>query len=162
MLDTEPIQITDMVLDAEQDLYYAANPHHFWIRGPVVENGAHLTLLYGFIQHATEIKAEIDEVLRDWRMPMLEIEKIGAFKTPFEDEPYSCIVAHIKKTPALLEGHARLELLPHVNTFAEYRPHITLAYVKKEAERKWLREIGNELIGKKLAVQSFNYGSKRG
>ncbi len=162
MADTEPIMVTELVTKPEPDLYFAANPDHFWIRGAVGETGAHVTILYGLMQHATKLKAEIHEVLRDWAMDDVTIEKIGVFQAPMDDEDYECIVAHLKVTPQLLDGHTRLEFLPHVNTFTKYRPHVTLAYVKKGAAKRWVRELNNALIGKKLAItQLINLGSEK-
>lgn len=160
MADTEPIPISELVTKPEPDLYHAADPAHFWIRGAVGEKGAHVTLLYGLLQHGTKIRGEINEVLSGWTLDDVTIEKLGIFNSPYVDEPYKCIVAHLKLTPELLEGHARLELLPHINTFLKYRPHVTLAYVKAGTEKRWMRELGNGLIGKKLAVTQLNYGSE--
>lgn len=160
MADTEPIDVLELVTKGEDDLYRSADKEKFWIRGDVASTGAHVTLLYGLLQHGTKLKAEINEVLRDWSLDTVTIEKLGIFDSPYDDEPYKCIVAHIKVTPELLEGHARLELLPHINTFLKYRPHVTLAYVKEGAEKRWLRELGNGLIGKKLAVTQINLGTE--
>lgn len=161
MADTEPIPISELVTKPEPDLYHAANDDHFWVRGAVGETGAHVTILYGLLKHATKLKAEIHEVLGDWTLDDVEIEKVGVFQSPYADEPYECIVAHLKVTPQLLEGHARLELLPHVNTFLKYRPHVTLAYVKKGAAKRWVRELNNALMGKKLAITQLNYGTEK-
>jgi 2'-5' RNA ligase len=160
MADTEPIPISELVTKPEPDLYHAANKDHFWVRGAVGETGAHVTLLYGLLQHGTKIRSEVNEVLSGWSLDDVTIEKLGVFNSPYVDEPYKCIVAHLKLTPELLEGHARLELLPHINTFLKYRPHVTLAYVKEGTEKRWLRELGNGLIGKKLAITQLNYGTE--
>lgn len=161
MTDVEPIPISELVTKPEPDLYFAANPAHFWIRGAVGETGAHVTILYGLLRHATKLKAEIHEVLRGWSMDDVTVEKIGVFQSPLEDEPYECIVAHLKATPELLDGHSRLEFLPHINTFSKYRAHVTLAYVKKGTAKRWVRELNNVLIGKKLAVtQLINLGTE--
>lgn len=161
MADTESIPISELVTKPEPDLYHAADKAHYWIRGAVGETGAHVTILYGLLQSGPKLKAEIHEVLRDWAMDDVTIEKIGVFQSTLPGEDYECIVAHLKVTPELLDGHTRLELLPHINTFTKYRPHVTLAYVKKGAAKRWVRELNNALIGKKLAItQLINLGTE--
>lgn len=160
MLDTEPIPVLDMVdFDhAEADLVTANNPDHFWIRGAVAQQGAHVTLLYGLLQSATKWKGQVQAVLHGWSLDEVEVESVGYFENQLPDENYVCIIARLKMTPELLEGHARLEFLPHVNTFAKYRPHLTLAYVKPEAKNRWLTALNSELTGAKLATTKINYG----
>lgn len=160
MLDIDPIPVTELVLRAKDDLYWANVKERFWIRGAVGETGAHLTLLYGLMESALKWKPLVDIVLADWTPPLIEIESIGAFESPFVDEPYSAIIAHVKPTEELLEGHRRLSLLPHINTYTQFRPHVTLAYVKAEQKQKWLDELGDTLVGSKFGVNKINYGSK--
>ncbi len=159
MLDTDSIPITSMVENGDDDLYFARDKEHYWIRGAVGETGAHATLLYGLLEHGTQWRELVDLVLLGWKIPDLEIESIGVFDSPYADEPYKCIIAHIKVTDELLEGHARLELLPHINTFTKYRPHVTLAYVHEDAAQKWVGALQN-LVGRTLAVTKLNYGSQ--
>lgn len=161
MLDVDSFPVTEMVTKGEADLYTSTNPDHFWIDGAVAERTAHVTVLFGLLDHALRQKPLIDIVLDGWTPPSLEVESIGAFESTYTDEPYSCIVAHIKPSKELLEGHQRLSLLPHINTFPEYRPHLTLAYVKQEARDRWLRELGTSLNGERLTVNGINYGGDR-
>ena len=88
MLDIDPIPVTELVLRAKDDLYWANVKERFWIRGAVGETGAHLTLLYGLMESALKWKPLVDIVLADWTPPLIEIESIGAFESPFVDEPY--------------------------------------------------------------------------
>jgi len=160
MLDVDPLTVTDLVTKGKDDLYFAQNKERFWIDGAVAETVAHVTLLYGLLESAVTWKPLVDIVLADWTPPVLEIESLGSFDSPFQDEPYACIVAHIKVTDELLEGHKRLELLPHVNTYPDYRPHLTLAYVKADAKEKWLKELGTYFNRSKLTVNKINYGAR--
>lgn len=145
----------------EQDLYFTINPDRFWIKGFVAGHTPHVTLLYGLMESGnTKWKWEVDKVLEGWEMKLLSIAHVGYFDSPYPDEPYYCIVAHLLITPELLEGHKRLEFLPHINTFPDYKAHITLCYIKKdEAKRDALiRHYNETLTGKTLPVIQLNYG----
>lgn len=168
MLDIEPLSnMYSIEFDgAAVALYYAKNRERFWIDGWVVNKAAHITLLYGLLQEAKNYKQHIERVLEGWELNEVEIDNIGYFDSPYQDEPYYCIVAHIKVTPELMEGHQRLELLPHINTFTGYKPHMTICYIDKtqgEQYRDSLIKHFNECwAGKKLKVKfPINLGGNK-
>jgi hypothetical protein len=68
----------------------------------------------------------------------------------------------IKKTPELIDGHERLTLLPHIQTFSEYKPHLTLAYVEHDTAvaDKWVAALRAEYKGATLQTRGINYGDK--
>jgi 2'-5' RNA ligase len=118
----------------QEDVYVSSDPSRAWIRGVVALDGPHVTLLYGLLGNGNAWREHVDAVLDDWERPTaVPIESWGMFPSTFEDEPYACIVAHVERTPALLEAHARLSMLPHIDTHPEYRPHVTIAYVRRDA-----------------------------
>ena len=168
LLDIEPLS---NMWSIEQDgagiaLYYAHNKTRKWIDGWVVGKVAHITLLYGLLENAHDYEKHIKQVLSDWKLHEVEIDHIGYFDSPYEDEPYYCLVAHIKVTPELMEGHQRLEFLPHINTFTGYKPHMTICYLDKrqgEAYRDRMIEYFNELwSSKKLKIKDgVNLGYKK-
>lgn len=162
MLDVEPLDVTAYVDDFEDDLYISEHPDRHWINGAVGEKNAHVTLLYGLLENAWNWSEEITTVLDDWSMTTIEIEKVSYFPSTFADEPYACIIAKIKKTPELMDGHQRLSLLPHINTFAEYSPHVTLAYVKDDPKirKKWVRELDYWFNHRTLTVLNKNLGRR--
>mgnify|MGYP001761390293 CR=1 FL=1 len=123
-------------------LYWSEHPDRQWISGP--QDSAHVTLLYGLLDNANTIREDVDEVLDGWETGPLTTDRVGAFPSPFEDEDYSCIVAHLSLTDNLRDAHARLSLLPHIDTHAEYKPHATLAYVRREYEQDAVRLIEQE------------------
>ena len=145
-------------------LYFANNKERFWIDGWIGDKCLHVTLLYGLLEEARNLAPHIERVLQGWKLENVEIEDIGFFESPYEDEEYYCIIAHVKRTPELLEGHKRLPFLPHINTFAEYNPHLTIAYIKKE---EWMRDsiiadLSKVLLGKKLKINpSINLGGNK-
>lgn len=142
----------------ESDLYYSDS--RFWIKGYVAEKTPHVTLLYGLLKPGPEWKEYVDLVLKDWKIDAVQVKGVGFFESNIKDEPYYCIVAHIEITPELQEGHERLELLPHINTFPGYKAHFTLAYIKKdEFKRDYvIHELNKHLQGKKLQITKLNYG----
>lgn len=144
----------------EEILYYTKHPDRFWINGFVAGKVPHVTLLYGLLESGVKNKAYVDKVLEGWDIENVTINDIGYFDSPYPDEPYYCIVAHINVDNLLFEGHSRLELLPHINTFLTYKPHITIAYIKKDENVRdiLIGDYNDNLELEKIKVLSLNYG----
>lgn len=174
MLDTEPIELPRHIIqDWEtgsgvnfdtffKDLYMykSQNKERFWIDGYVADKTPHLTLFYGFMYEAKNYKKHIEILLKDWKLEEVEIESIGFFESPYEDEEYYCVVAHIKKTEELIDGNNRMKFLPNIHTFPDYKPHITISYIKKDERARdvFIEDLSHALVGKKLKVIGLNYG----
>ncbi len=154
MLDTEKLEITKHIEGAEDDLVHSTDRHDHKM-GAVAEEEPHVTLLFGLLENGNLWKKEVDTVLKGWKMDNIEIEEVDYFDTP---DSYA-VVAHVKKTPELIDGHERLTLLPHVATFSEYKPHLTLAYLEKSADvDRWVSQLGKVYNGKKIKATGINYG----
>lgn len=157
MLGLEPMDV-ESILPAEW-AYTARNPKRFWIKGLQVKS--HVTLLYGLLpvyRDRQQYEDSVNEVLSGWAPSPVEIAYVDRFPSPYEDEPYACIVAHLG-TEGLIDAHHRLSFLPHINTFPTYKPHMTLAYVKAErgAEAvELLRDAGIDL--ETITSTNLNYG----
>lgn len=164
MLDVEPL--ANMITndnEGMEGLYYTKNPDRKWIDGWIAGDIAHVTLLYGLLDNAHNWEKHISSVLGGWKMDTIEIDHIDYFESPYEDEEYYCIVAHIKVTPELMEGHSRLEFLPHINTFTGYKPHMTICYIRKDKKLLdgYLKEFNALWAGKQLKVkEAINLGYK--
>lgn len=154
MLDVEKIE-TESVVPADW-AYTSTNPERYWIKG--LNAGDHITLLYGLLSNANTIRGAVDEVLAGWEPGDLFVESVGSFPSTFADEPYACIVARVSVTPALLDAHARLSLLPHIDTFWEYKPHLTLGYVKREREQGAIAAFESQVKDTPLHPTGLNYG----
>lgn len=159
-LDIEPFDVSSLVEGGVDDLYVTKHPKRFWIHGAVAEQSAHMTLIFGLLQKGYEVRELIDQVLDAWTPPPIEIDHVSYFPSNYSDEQYDCIIGHVKLTPEIIEGHQRLLLLPHIDTFPEYRPHVTLAYVKQGVRDKWINSLGPALQDKQFAVKGINYGRK--
>ena len=163
MLDLEPLGSMGGMVKTTEDLYYSSNPDRKWIDGWVAGSVPHITLLYGLLDNAHNWEKHIKAVLDGWKMDTVEIDHIGYFESPYGDEAYYCLVAHIKVTPKLMEGHNRLEFLPHINTFTGYKPHMTIGYIKKDETLRddYLKRLNDFWVGKKITVkEGVNLGYK--
>lgn len=154
MLDLEPMPVKKYVEGKEDELF--ENPQ--WDQGSVpAETVPHVTLLYGLLENGNVWKKKVDALLKDWEVKTVTIDHVGFFDTP---DSYA-VVAHLVKTPEIVDGHERLTLLPHINTFSEYLPHMTLAYVKKDADvDAWVKALNKQYKGKKVKAKGINYGDK--
>lgn len=128
----------------DEDLYVSPDPAKFWIRGRVAGD-SHVTLRYGLLPSVRQ--QHVRRILDDVHLPQqLCVTDLQRFDSPYDDEPYECIVARVESSNALIGGwelqeiNAALSLLPNVNTFANYKPHVTLAYVK---EGWWFNNYGD-------------------
>lgn len=161
MLDLAPITLVD---SSNYNFYTSPDESKFWMKGWVAGTTPHVTLLYGLLSPAKDLKKQVRTVLEGWKIEEVFVDDVDFFESPYEDEPYYCIIAKIKPDANLIEGHQRLEFLPHVNTFAGYVPHFTLAYLEKdEAQRdKLIAELRGMLKGKSLKVMpKLNLGSDK-
>lgn len=155
MLDTEPIDIMEQI----QDLYESANIYygepedqHY---GIPATTEPHVTLLYGLLQNGHVWRDKVNEMLMGWTCPELTVQKVSYF----DIGKAFAVIALLKKTPELIDGHERLTLLPHVNTFSEYVPHVSLVYVDKTVDVDALvKKLNKQLKGATLKTTGINYG----
>lgn len=180
MLDLEPIPMPTWIAQdyftgtqsnlnqfIEPVLHKSPNKERFWIDGYVADKVPHVTLRYGLLHTAKNYQSQIEQLLSDWKIGSVQVEKFGYFDSPYADEDYYCVIGHLALTPELLDGHERLGFLPHVNTFMGYKPHVTMFYMKKETVdnkdmRDWLiQELNGGLAGRELKVKGINYGGDK-
>lgn len=155
MLDLQPFDVLKHIPGAQADLYITDEAHS---GGAIAETEAHVTLLYGLLQNGNTIKEQVDKVLNGWKCDSVVLDMIDSFPVP-ADAPSVPIVAKTW-TPELQDANKRLSLLPHVNTFTEYNPHITLAYVKNDPDivQKWVKALNQVLAGMRISATGINYG----
>ena len=157
MLDVEPMDVLKHLPAELHDNLVQATTRHDHAMGAVAESEAHVTLLYGLLENGNVWKDKVDAVLTGWKLDRVEIDEVGFFETPDS----FAVVAHVKLTGDLVDGHERLTLLPHIQTFSEYKPHITLAYVDKDTDvTPWVKALGAAYNGKTVKSVGINYGDE--
>lgn len=157
MLNVETINILKLAPGIEKDLYFSEHPYRPWLAGDVASREAHVSLRYGLLRPAYESRESIDLLLADTTPKKVHLEAIEIFQTPFHDEEYSCIVARVRRTRDLVLAHDRLGYLPHVTTFPEYKPHVTLAYVDRTKVTRWA-QILQEKLPDTVQATGLHYG----
>lgn len=144
------------------DYVYASDgDYRTWVAGPVGETGAHVTAKYGLLHPAHEMMDVVNELVGWPRDLTATVTDIEVFPSPYDDLKYGCLVARLGGDD-LLEINAALSTLPHVDSFVEYKPHVTLAYLKPViARHAGIPEAMRWLLGKKLTVTGIDYGTVR-
>jgi phage portal protein BeeE/2'-5' RNA ligase len=154
MLRTEELPILSLVTNGKADLSKEVASDRSAVPA---EDTPHVTLLFGLLNNGNIWKDAVDEVLTGWSADTVTIDEVGYFTLP---DSYA-IVARVKPSSELIDAHERLGLLPNADTFSEYKPHITLAYINKDADLgKWITTLGEAYEGKELATAGLDYGDK--
>jgi hypothetical protein len=108
-----------------------------------LEEIPHITILYGI--HEDEIDPDsIVSVIESKMKPInIEIDEIDFFENDENDE-YDVVKYNVLITKELLRYREIFEKsFLNTQTFPEYKPHITIAYVKKGTGKKYKKKLDN-------------------
>lgn len=161
MLDVEPIDVTG-ILGTDRWYYSSGRDELRYVRGPVAEKVAHCTLLYGLTpgdNAGHEQRESVDELLDGLDLTSVTVSHVSYFPGQM-GEPYSCVIAHLDSGGDLLEANRRLRFLPHIDSFVDYRAHVTLAYVRQEHTDRAVNALNDALAGEELTAVGINYGGE--
>jgi hypothetical protein len=118
-----------------------------------IQDNPHLTLLYGLKPNIT--KEQVEQVLEksvDGEKIEIEIENIGLF----ENDNFDVVKFNIKKTEQLQKLFDSLSELPNENTFPDYNPHMTIAYVKKGLGKKYTKPYSHKVSSNDICYSMAN------
>ena len=126
------------------------------------EDVPHLTLRYGLADDSPEAVTKIREAIS--RIPAFEVPigKTETFPASEHSDGEVPVVARLKVTPGLdnlrktVEGAGDFDK----DNFPEYKPHITLAYVKPEFAEQY--KSGNQLEGQRVPIREITVSKKDG
>lgn len=103
-----------------------------------LEDNPHVTVIYGI--HEDEIDPEVPfGVIQNEMQPItVTIDEIGVFETP----EYDVVKYEVPVTPELQKYRDRfLKSFSNTQTYPEYKPHMTLAYVNPGAGKKYAKKL---------------------
>lgn len=119
-----------------------------------LENNIHTTVLYGI--KGTEPKS-------DKKLPELplELEWVGLGKFTPAEKPYDVLLIKLDKTPELQELFDQINdnYPDNVNSYPEYVPHTTVAYLKKGMADKYIKanpDLFKEVVTDFIREFAFN------
>ena len=97
-----------------------------------IQSNPHVTILYGL--HKEVSLDQIKSVFEDIDVSIdIKIEGIGVF----ENENFDVVKFNVVPSETLLDLNSKLSEFPNSNEYPEYKPHITIAYVKKGCGKKY-------------------------
>lgn len=137
----------DTDIDFLKDIFKEGDIHEYG-----VEDKPHVTVFYGLtgeVDHK-EIKNHIEN------MPIknedISIEGISLF----ENDEYDVVKLDIE-SEKLREYNKIFAECPNENEFPDYKPHLTLAYVKKGEGEKYLKDDIVDIISEKIKYVDLYY-----
>jgi len=115
------------------DLYLDPNDDSFGF-----EKDPHVTALYGLHE---EIKdEEVEEIINGFNKPNIKIKDVSLF----EPSDYDVLKFGVESED-MNKLNKQLKKLPHTNSFPDYNPHCTIAYIKKGLGEKYVKKINKML-----------------
>jgi len=99
-----------------------------------IQENPHVTILYGTHEGVTE--EDVKSVFEGFTGSInIEVDGIGVF----ENKDYDVVKFNVNPDGALQELHDKLSEFPNSNSFPDYKPHITIAYVNKGTGKKYVK-----------------------
>ena len=97
------------------------------------EDNPHVTLLYGFDDSV--VPEDVQKILDKVKITSFKTDKISYFPDFGSGEPLKFDIVG----PEIMHINKLLQALPHPSTTFEYRPHVTIAYLKKGQAEKYTK-----------------------
>ena len=96
-----------------------------------LETNTHITIFYGLDDNVIN-SPNFKNIIKKYKDHVLDltVKEVSYFES---DDYRVCKLGCESKTLSLIHNDIR-DTLPHHNTFPDYKPHITIAYLKKDAQ----------------------------
>lgn len=142
----------------QEDLFYGSVRELQYAQGDVAAGGSHVTMLFG-IHPSMTYEQDVYSALDGWDIGEVLVGDVDVFPSRVEGQDYNCLVLRVMPTATLLNGRKRLEALPYTDSYPEYKPHVTLVYLKGTADvGEWKFRMQKAFANKVLPVNGLNLG----
>ena len=117
----------------EDDIYEDPKDDSFGL-----EEEPHITVLYGIHEDEIDPSVVVDMMEQKMKPITLQVSEIDIF----ENEDYDVVKYNIPVTKKLQEYRDMfMKAFENTQTFPNYKPHMTIAYVKKGAGKKYKKKL---------------------
>lgn len=124
------------------------------------ESEPHCTLLYGLHEEVT--LDQVKQALSNITFTECKLHNVSKFDNPKYDVLKFDVQGNTPVSCGLVEANDALKAYPHTSDFPNYHAHSTIAYLKKGAADKYIKELKNKEyeITPEYAVYSIPSGAK--
>ena len=133
--------------------YVSPDPSYYWMKG--VSKSWHVTGRGPLDPKVRQVHAK--QVLESFELPTkLHLGDIEVFPSPYPEEPYDCVVVLVDDEK-LFDLNQQLAVLPGVQTYIPYKPHLTLGYFK-DGYADVVVSKARENLRAYVEVQGYDFG----
>jgi|LakMenE18May11ns_1017448.scaffolds.fasta_scaffold9889655_2 2'-5' RNA ligase len=118
------------------------------------EDEIHTTILYGIHGDSPE---EVKNVLQGFGPIKASLGKINIFTNPYH---FDVVMIEVESSDLCNLNKALSDNIKHTNKYGDYKPHVTIAYVKKNKGWRYLGK--NKFQGKQFICDECVFSSKDG
>lgn len=133
----------------EEDLYIDPNDDSYGL-----EDNPHVTVLYGLHQ---DIDEKVVSIINKYKYKNYNFKITGV--DAFKNENYDVLKFSVQVDESLKDFNNELSDLPNSNEYPDYKPHITIAYLKPGMADKYIN-MGIEIPD--LSIKSIIYSKSNG
>lgn len=114
-----------------------------------LETEPHVTLLFGL--HPEVSEKEVSDVVRNFKYDSCKLYNVSTFN----NEKYDVLKFDVEG-PCLHDVNKQLRELPHTSNFPDYHPHMTIAYLKPGAGKKYVDMLADIELSKQPSYAVYS------
>lgn len=130
----------------QQDLYIQQE-------GYGKQQNSHVTILYGLHDDQIDQNKLQQQIQESINQPIkIKLKNLSLFQG---DNPYDVLKFQVQ-SQKLHQLNKKFSKYPNTNKYPEYKPHMTVAYIKKGLGKKYIGQVSKELFGYQIQYSKAN------